>query len=154
MRIVDMNNAMKKLYSPDWDLSRVQLPKGLNEMLEGGVVLHDGCYVLKKSFEANPHIHLDQFEDRTAYEHFLNHMHIEDNGGICLPVAFAYLQRVSDVLRREFPNEQFVGIISSTRKGRDCVVGFHARHEGEQGWLSDDLEGYKTEAVCLLEMAD
>lgn len=152
MRIANMNNAMKKLYSPDWDLSGIRLSQELDAMVEGGVVLHDGCYILKKSFEANPHIHLDQYEDRTAYEHFLNHMHIKDNGGSRLPVAFAYMQRISEVLRREFPNEQFVGVISSTRKGRDCVVGFHAKHEGEQNWLSDDLEGYKTKAVCLLDL--
>jgi hypothetical protein len=152
MRIVDMNKAMKKLYSPDWDLGSVRLPRGLNTLTEGGVVLHDGCYVLKESLEANPHILLDQYPDRTSYESFLNHVHIRDNGGSRLPVAFAYLQRISDVLARQFPDEQFVGIISSTRKGRDCVVRFYAKHQGERNWLSDDLEGYKTEAVCLLDL--
>ncbi len=116
------------------------------------MVLHDGCYVLKEIFEANPHIHLDQYADRTAYESFMNHMHIKDDHGNRLPVAFAYMQRVSELLRRDFPGEQFIGVISSTRKGRDCVVGFYGKHEGEPPLLTDDLEGYKTEAVCLLDL--
>jgi hypothetical protein len=153
MRIVDMNNAMKRLYSPDWDLSGVQLPKELNEVIAGGVVLHDGCYVLKEIFEANPHVHLDQYDDRTGYESFMNHMHIKDNGGSRLPVAFAYLRRISELLQREFPDQQFVGVISSTRRGRDCVARFYAKHEGEPPLLPDDLEDYKINAVCLLDLA-
>ncbi len=153
MRIVDMNNAMKKLYSPDWDLIAIRLTKGLNDMIKGGVVFHDGCYILRKSLEASPHLRIDQFEDRTAYEAFLNHIHIKDDSGSRLPVAFAYLLRISDLLRRQFPSQQFIGIISSTRKGRDCVVRFHAKHESEQNWLLDDLEGYKTEAICLVDLS-
>jgi hypothetical protein len=153
MRVVKMNTIMERLYSPKWDLSNIALPERLNNVVKNGVVLHNGCHVLRTALKANPHVRIEQCYDRTGYEAFLNHVHVKDFGDDRLCVAFAFLQRISDVLGKEFPGKDFLGIVSSTPEGRDCVARFHYRHEGEHGWIGDDLEEGLAEAVCLLDLS-
>ncbi len=153
MRILDMNGLMKRLYSSGYDLGGVELPGSLDSMIEAGVVLHQGCYVLKRSVEANPHIRISQFEDQTAYEAFLNHLHTKDYGDDRLPAAFRCLEKISNMLRRDFPGVGFLGEVSSNRKGHDCVVRFYCKREQEPPMLVDNLDRYKTDAVCLIDLS-
>ena len=72
-----------------------------------------------------------------------------------LLIAFALLQKVSDILQKQFPDETFYGIVSVSTSLEDighCVVMFHCKHEGEKKGFVDDLERYKIEAVCLIHL--
>lgn len=144
---------MREFYSRDWDLSSIILPDKLNDMIESGIVLHQNCFVLRDALEANPHIRIEECQDRTGYEALMNHIHIEQyTDKNFLPVGFGFLQKVSDILHKQFPDETFYGIVGVDLEGRDCVVRFHCMHEGEIMWLEDDLEGYKIDAVCLIHL--
>jgi hypothetical protein len=153
MRVLKMNSRMAKHYSPDWRLAEVELPRTLADEIEAGVICHDGCYVLAKQFVANPHICVDECQDRTGYESFLNHLHLGDCDDDRLIVAFAYLWRLSNLLRRDFPGVEFIGSISSKPDGHECVARFYSKHEGEPPLNADDLEEYEFEAVCLLDLS-
>lgn len=83
----------------------------------------------------------------------MNHIYIEESiDKNPLLVGFAFLQKVSDILHNEFPDETFYGIVGTDLEGHDCVVRFYCMHEGEGMWLADDLEGYKIDAVCLIHL--
>lgn len=159
MEIIKMNSGMRELYSPDWDLSSVTLPRELNNKIECGIVKHQGCFVFRNAMEANPHIRLEDRYGRTDYECFINEVCL-DPFDICndmdrLLLAFAFMQKVSDILQKQFPDETFYGIVSMSTSLQDighCVLQFHCKHEGEEMWLADDLEGYKINAVCLIHL--
>lgn len=154
MRVLDMNRLMAKHYSPDWRLEDVELPKSLKDEIEAGVICHDGCYVLRSAFDEDAYTSLlEKSSDRTGYESFLNHIHLRGYDDDRLIVAFAYLWRLSNLLQREFPGVEFLGVISSEPEGHECVARFYSKHEGEPPLNVDDLEEYEFEAVCLLDLS-
>lgn len=159
MEIIKMNSGMRELYSPDWDLSSVTLPRELTKTIEYGIVEHQGCFVFRDAMEANPHIRVEDLDSRTEYECSINEVCL-DTFDICndtdrLLLAFAFLQKVSDILQEHFSDKTFYGIVSmstSLQYRGHCVVMFHCKHEGERMGLADDLEGYKIDAVCLIHL--
>ena len=157
MEILKMNSGMRELYSPDWDLSSITLPRELNDTIEYGIAKHQECFVFRDAMEANPHIRVEDRYGRTDYECFINEVCL-DTFDICndtdrLLLAFAFLQKVSDILRKQFPDETFYGIVgTSLQHVGHCTVRVHCTHEGEEMWLADDLEGYKIDAVCLIHL--
>ncbi len=153
MEILKMNGKMKELYSPDWDLSSITLPDKLNDMIELGIILHQGCFVRKKVVKARPHLPLEQYQDRAALETTMNEIHIDfytDTDHVL--VAFACLKKISDILQKEFPDEAFYGIVSTELNVRHCVATFYCKRKEEIPYLLDDLEEYKMEAVCLIHL--
>ncbi len=153
MRVLDMNSLMREVYSPDCGREDVELPKSLNDVVEAGVVFQYGCYVFRVEAKANRHISVDKCEDRTAYESLLNHIHLDSHGDDRLPIAFAFLRKVSHILQRDFPGVEFLGEISSEPNGKDCVARFGSKHQGERSWLADDIEACKLNAVCFLDLS-
>ena len=153
MRIVGMNSLMAKVYSPECGWEDVRLPRSLNRLIEAGVVIHEGCYVLAGQPARNAHLTIEQCQDRTGYESLLNHIHLRDHGDDRLPVAFAYLRKLSERLQSDFPGVEFVGVISSEPNGQNCVVRFYKRHPGERPMHTDNLEDYELDAVCLLDLS-
>ncbi len=154
MEILKMNRRMRELYSPDWDLSSITLPDKLNDMIELGIILHQGCFVRKDVVKARrPHFPVEQYEDRAALEASMNEIHIDfytDTDHVL--IAFACLKKISDILQKEFPDETFYGIVSTELNARHCVARFYCKREEEIPYLLDDLEEYKTNAVCLIHL--
>ncbi|MFR5270482.1 MAG: hypothetical protein ACLTGI_07620, partial [Hoylesella buccalis] len=55
-----------------------RLSKGLRRSIKEGITVNGQCIFFKRFYVNNPHITLDLFDDMTAYECFLNNVHIED----------------------------------------------------------------------------
>ena len=55
-----------------------RLSKGLADYFKEGITVNRQLFFFKRFYVNNPHITLDLFDDMTAYECFLNNVHIED----------------------------------------------------------------------------
>ena len=78
------------------------------------------------------HITLDMFDDMTAYECFLNNVHIED---FCrkdiVSNAFIFADRLENILKEIKCGYEIILTID-----RDsCVLTFHSLHEFEADWM-------------------
>ena len=130
------------------------LPQKLLALLNGGFAEEDECVflaLLKKSAEVR---RLD-FADRTAYECFVNAVHIEaylENGGLppieLLGCGIALARDIIDRLSQLHGTKHFRVIVSSG--GPNCAVRFHTVRS-EESWVAKDLEGFREEAVAELE---
>jgi hypothetical protein len=154
MKILGMNKRMREFYSPDWDLSAVRLPDELQKILDYGVVIREGCFLIGSPGNRRRRPPLEQYADRAylesiANEIFLKYITKTDQ----LLFAFAYMHRTSEVLRREFPDQTFHGIISTDLNGDNCTTTFYCRRPEEARMLRPDLEEYEGEAVCLLDLS-
>ena len=140
-------------------LSRSELADDLQALLGSGFVEADGCFLLRAfvgpGFSAERA--LERFPDRTGCEMSVNHIHIEDMLGTerqwepleVFAQGYAYARHLAQLLeaRGHFK------VIFSFREDADDIggtVGFHRARPGE-AWLAADLEGYREEAVLLLE---
>jgi hypothetical protein len=57
--------------------SRLPLSDQLNTIASGMVVI-DGCYLLSREAKKNINARVSDFSDKTGYECFVNHVHIDD----------------------------------------------------------------------------
>lgn len=77
-----------------------RLSKGLTDLLKEGITVNGQCIFFKRFYVNNPHITLDLFDDMTAYECFLNNVHIED---FCrkdiVSNAFIFADRLENILK-------------------------------------------------------
>lgn len=55
-----------------------RLESPLQEILSEGFLVINDCYVLKGLFEQQNHVSVSDFVDKTAYECFINSIHIDD----------------------------------------------------------------------------
>lgn len=130
------------------------LPLKLLSLLSAGFVEEDECVFLTALKQAAQVKRLD-FSDRTAYECFVNHIHVEDyleNGGLppieLLGRGLALAREIADRLARLHGTKRFHIIISST--GPTCGIRFHTVRPDES-WVAKNLNGYKEEAVAVLD---
>ena len=117
-------------------------PKELTFVTVGDSVL------LKDEYNGAQHTKPTDFPDRTGYECFVNHIHLQFDGSresllSCLKYAVA-LQRQ---LARLPIHRRFQVIVALSEQG--CTVRFHEVRPSEN-WVAEDLEGYSHEAVLLL----
>jgi hypothetical protein len=115
----------------------------------------DGCLVVGKS-DAVPR--LDSIRaavmDKTGYELFVNHVHLKERGdsAAVLRQAVAFCRRVSVEALRVAPNQSLRFIIS--KNGEDWTVHFHILRTDEPSAVSDDPDGYREEAVLVLDSTE
>jgi hypothetical protein len=93
---------------------------------------------------------LSDFPDRTGYECFVNHVHIDDYVSDASPPALAALgvafaERLCDALTAH--GGKFAVIVSSD--DTSCSVRFHRLRDGEQR-VADNLESYRDEGVLVI----
>ncbi len=93
------------------------------------------------------------FPDRTGYESYVNHLHIDDFVSDRRPdnwieQGFALAAHLNDRLRDFAPATPFRFIIAANKDG--CTLRFHVVREGEQ-WETQDLESYTEEAVAIID---
>ena len=131
------------------------LPQKLVALLSEGFVEEDECVFLAKLKKKSEVQRLD-FPDRTGYECFVNHVHVEDyleNGGLppleLLGRGMAFAHELADRLRALHGMKLFRIIVASDG-GATCTVRFHTvRHEEE--WVGKNLNGFREEAIAIME---
>jgi hypothetical protein len=103
-----------------------------------------GCVFLKREFKRS-RVSQSHFPDKTGYECFVNHVHLAYNGSRrSAATCLAYCTNLDIGLSKFAPRQRFQIVASFSTDG--CVVRFHLIRRGEN-WISDDLEGYKQEAI-------
>jgi hypothetical protein len=133
------------------------LPQKLWAILNAGFAEEEGCVflaALKHKKEAASMRRLD-FPDRTGYECFVNHLHLDDyleNGSLAplvmLGRGLAFAQELKERLVGLGGGRHFRVIVASDRES--CTVRFHTIRPDEE-WSAKDLNGYKDEAVAVLD---
>jgi len=107
-----------------------------------------GSVLIKREFDRNKHLKLAGFQDRTGYEAFVNHVHFPlDDHRESLLKCLTYASNLQRELTAISAGRRFLIILSA--EGTNSTVRFHQVRPNEN-WLSDDLEGYKEEAILLL----
>jgi hypothetical protein len=131
------------------------LSQKLQRLLDSPFVDEDGCLFLAQLRSQVPTVKLADFRNRTAYECYVNHIHVEDyseNGGFApLPMlgyGMAVAQAFRDRLIKERAGKPFHIIVNFD--GDHCDVRFHTVRLDEE-WLSSDLEEYPQEALAILD---
>jgi hypothetical protein len=152
--VARMNKRMAALELPFGESSPHKLDAALAAILDEGFRETEGCIVLRRCADANPHISVAPSWDETGYEALLNHIHLEDvvAGGppkpdLRLQVAL-FAERLASDLKHAYPDETFDVVIGV---GDSWTVRFHKVREG-QTWLTDGLEGYTLEAVMTVRV--
>jgi hypothetical protein len=150
------NRAMSQLLTEGTPLQSADvLSDELVQKLRDGMCFVDGCLVLGKS-DAAPRLNSIRAAvmDKTGYECFVNHVHLKERGdsAAVLRQAVAFCRRVSVEALRLAPNQSLRFIIS--KNGEDWTAHFHILRTDEPSWVSDDLEGYKEEAVLVLDSTE
>lgn len=109
-----------------------RLSSGLTKLLEEGFVCKQQHFFFKGYYIKNPHITPDLFEDNTAYECFINSVHIED---FCqrnrVQNALLLISRMQKALTEMGCRYE---IILTVRR-RECILTFHSSHKGEVDWV-------------------
>jgi hypothetical protein len=120
----------------------VVLSSEISSALAKGFVEEQGCVLLASEAHNTVHTRVGDAFDETGYECFINHVHIRS-----LQEAFEFARRLTKALAERF-TDKFVVILSFD--GRDASVRFHKRRSG-QTFLTDNLEGYKEEAIAVFD---
>ena len=130
------------------------LPQKLLALLNAGFVEADQCVFLLALKKVATVERLD-FANRTAYECFVNHIHIEDyleNGGLppleLLGRGLALARELRQRLSLLHGDKHFRIIVAFP--GPTCTVRFHMIRTDEE-WVDKDAAGLGSEAVAILE---
>ncbi|RKH00213.1 hypothetical protein D7X32_24145 [Corallococcus carmarthensis] len=133
----------------------------MQALLDEGVVEAHGFWVLRRAATESAPLIRPDFQDATGYECFANKLHVSDFVGsfdedpwarrLRLKDQAGYGLRLARELQRVLPaNEQFVIILGCSNA---CTLRFHLKRPGEH-WLTDDLEGYRRDALLELSNLD
>ena len=133
-----------------------QLSRKLEELLDAGFSRADGCVLQTVQVHLRGNARLEDFPDRTGYECFVNHIHVEDyfdeDGSSDLLArlgqGIAFANNLKERLSAFSANENFRLIVSSDESS--CSVRFHVIRDGEE-WLSPDLNRYQQEAILVID---
>ncbi|MCE9526871.1 MAG: hypothetical protein K8R36_12540 [Planctomycetales bacterium] len=124
------------------------MPIGLRRIVDAGLIMVDGC-CLSRELASKSHAALVNFPDRTGYECFVNHVHVDDfAAGHWVPEAVRFVTALCARAKREYPDQSFRAIVSTD--GLSCVARFHVLRPGEC-WGVDDLETYD-ECVLVMDL--
>ena len=130
------------------------LPQKLLMLLNSGFVEEEQCLFLSVLKQGTPVKRVD-FPDRTGYECFVNHIHIEDyleNGGLppleLLGRGIALARELKAQLSQLHGGKHFRIIVAFD--GSSCTVRFHAVRADER-WVDKDGSGFAKGAIAVLE---
>lgn len=132
-----------------------KLSEKLSQLLAPGFTDLGGAIVLTAMRNIAENVKPENFPDLTGFECFVNHIHVEDqldgpasDRTALLRQGIAFALATESQLRSTFPGKPFKVIVAATAHG--CGVRFHLMRSGEE-WLASDLDGYKEEAILVLE---
>lgn len=130
------------------------LPQKLVALLNAGFCEEEKCVFLKRLKEAAPVKRAD-FPNRTAYECFVNHVHIEEyleNGGLppmeMLGRGLALARELKGRLTDLHGRRHFRIIVAF--RGVGCTVRFHTIRPDEE-WVDKDAGAIGPGAVAVFE---
>ena len=151
------NHPMEVLYDEIRDESLDDpraLPQKLLALLTGGFAEEDECVFLSLLKQGVP-VHRMDFPNRTAYECFVNHVHVEDyleNGGLppleMLGRGIALARELKARLSQLHGGRHFRIIVAF--QGTTCTVRFHTIRADEE-WVDKDAAGIGLEPIAILE---
>jgi hypothetical protein len=129
------------------------LPQKLLALLNAGFVEDEQCVFFSLKRKTVPVQRLD-FRDRTDYECYVNHLHVEDyleNGGLppleMLGRGIALARELRDRLSRLHGMKHFRIIVAFN--GISCTVRFHSVRPDEE-WVDKDLNA-REKAIAVFE---
>ncbi len=132
----------------------VALPAWLEDLLSAGLLERDGCLFLAAYAPPAGSSVPPQLQDRTGWEAFVNHFHIDP-----IDDLFGDLVLAANAARHLIEQIELLGLGFSVRVilGRNLdgefpnsTVRLHRVRPGEI-WLTADLEGYETEAIAYID---
>ena len=142
------NRPMKELLA-GCDVERAELAPALRAVLDEGLVQIDGCLLLTSQSKLVSRRVRDQLPDKTGFECFVNHLHLEQDvkiaGRPLVEQAIVFGRELQAAARKLGIEEQLAYIVAGDSK--EMSIRFHVLRPGEQ-WLSADIEQYE-EAVGL-----
>ncbi|WP_127545939.1 MULTISPECIES: hypothetical protein [Paenibacillus] len=109
----------------------------------------DNCIVVDaSSLRETYSIEETIYQDRTDLEASINHYHIED-----LRTGLKLISNWKENIKLNYSEKDFILILSSTIEGEDVVIRFYQFRHDEPEWIKlNDLEGYKEEAILIIEI--
>jgi len=135
--------------------ARPPLEPALRDILNQGFFSFDGCVFLERFRQIAERYSVQDFPDRTGFECFVNHIHVEDflpkisDIRDQLTQALSLAHDLSAALCKGSPAQSFSIIMNSGDDG--AIVRFHVKREGER-YVAASLEKYD-EPVLVIEEA-
>jgi len=137
--MIKFNDKMKQKLA-NTTLHSLHLPAGLMEIIEQGFIEKEDSILSKKLSEANSTLSSYDFEDSTAYECFVNSLHIDDYvEELFLEYSIAFSNNLLNKWDSKKTNTKINVIITLDDLGG--VVKFYLTRKGKS-WLEDDLTQY------------
>ena len=114
--------------------------------MDEGVIWVNNCYILQYFYKVNQHYSLENFEDYTAYECFMNGFHVEDYCvGNTIQYAFSFTNKLARILQGKCKFK----IIISVNNQNCCHITFHSLHNEETEWVvMEQLDSY-SESIAV-----
>ena len=128
------------------------LEPSLKAIADEGFEQRDGCLFLRALLALAKDARRATFYDCTAYECFVNSVHVEDyEGKMRLMQAIQLALRVLTIWNTSTPTLPLLAIVSSDELS--VVVKFHVQRPTEQ-WLSENIEGYDDPVMSIESTED
>lgn len=123
----------------------------LQPVVHEGWIKRDGCFLLATAAKHKTNATLSSFEDKTGYECFINHIHIDEY--VASHCAEQAIRLVYEVLN-QWKLRRHRGRLNAiaTFADESAIVRFHYKRPGET-WLAENLNGYQ-EAVLELPCSE
>jgi hypothetical protein len=149
-----MNNKMSDLLQKgalEWPLA-AEASTGDLPRVE---IVYD-CVLLKSEYERNKHVKIADFPDKTGFESFINHVHLSyPRTNESLISCLKYATTLKDALIPLTHDRRFRVIVSLSQDAPSdrfgCTVRFH-QIRSDENWISEDLEGYESEAILVFDV--
>lgn len=109
----------------------------------------NGSVLLEDEQVQQKHIDQEDYQDRTGYECFVNHVHLpckQEREAVLS--ALGYIFGLKRSLEERFPDRTLVIIASFSDD--EVSVRFHQYRDNER-WLAGDLDEYKLEAILEIK---
>lgn len=146
-----MNSRMAPIYAEATakKLDQNPPPRRLRKLLKSEFTTVGDSVVLVAALKL-AHVLISNFPDSTGYEAFVNHWHIDPEGGksstaATLGQAPSFVRALGNKLSQSPLNGRLFRLVLSLDAGSvapgSATVRFYTIREGEH-WLADDIEGY------------
>jgi len=147
---VKANRLMQKLLENN--VGNSSLSPVLREIVDCGFENQEDCFFLKALLSLGSSVTRNDFQDCTAYECFINSVHVEDyDENNPLGQAVALIRYVFDAWRLYTPVTGLIAVVSVDEYS--VVTKFHANRTTEQ-WLSSDIEDYDDPVLSIESSED
>jgi hypothetical protein len=123
----------------------------LSKIAELGFIELDGCFLLKELANVTTNANTNDFPDKTGYECFINHIHIDDfTTENVSATSLVFASRLLSKWTQTNFGGQLVVIVGGDHEA--AVVRCHRERQNES-WLAQDLDGYE-QAVLEISSSD